>query len=176
MAFAFQIDRLAGHAGALLIVPAFIATIGLAQADTKAPDADVAARNEAVVRAAFERWTVGGNVFEGLLSPDVVWTIHGSGPVAATYRGIEDFTERAAVPLVSRLATPLVPEVPRIWTDGDGVVIRFDASAITTSGMPYSNRFVWIFRMEDGTVVEAEAFLDLVAYQAVIDGNEPRKP
>ncbi len=28
--------------------------------------------------------------------------------------------------------------------------------------------------MEGGSVVEAEAFLDLVAYQHVIDNNDPR--
>jgi hypothetical protein len=29
--------------------------------------------------------------------------------------------------------------------------------------------------MEDGSVVEAEAFLDLAAYQEVVDNNEPRQ-
>lgn len=63
-----------------------------------------------------------------------------------------------------------------IWAVGDRVIIRFDASATTTSGAPYRNQFVWIFRMEGGSVVEAEAFLDLVAYQQVVDNNEPRQP
>ena len=51
--------------------------------------------------------------------------------------------------------------------------IRFDGAATTTSGAPYTNQFVWIFKMQDGRAVEAEAFLDLVAYQEVIDNNEP---
>nr|WP_246763299.1 hypothetical protein [Rhizobium sp. 007] len=58
--------------------------------------------------------------------------------------------------------------------DGDMVIIRFDGTATTTSGAPYRNQFVWIFRMKDGSVVEAEAFLDLVAYQQVVENNEPR--
>jgi ketosteroid isomerase-like protein len=65
--------------------------------------------------------------------------------------------------------------VHHIWAVEDRVIIRFDASATTTSGAQYRNQFVWIFRMEDGSVVEAEAFLDLAAYQEVVDNNEPRQ-
>ncbi|MCX5493944.1 hypothetical protein OSH11_04480 [Kaistia dalseonensis] len=41
-------------------------------------------------------------------------------------------------------------------------------------GAPYRNQFLWMFRMKDGLVIEAEAFLDLVAYQQVVENNEPR--
>lgn len=67
-----------------------------------------------------------------------------------------------------------MPEVRHIFPDGDFVVVRFNGSATTTLGSPYRNQFVWIFRMKDGSVIEAEAFLDLVAYQQVVDNNEPR--
>jgi uncharacterized protein len=131
-------------------------------------------QNEAIVRNAFETWADGTYIFDQILAPDVVWTIHGSGPVAGTYRSMEDFVERASVPLVSRLATPLIPEVHDLWAIGDTVIIRFDGSATTTSGAPYVNQFVWIFRMENGLVTEAEAFLDLMAYQEVVDNNAPK--
>jgi uncharacterized protein len=131
-------------------------------------------QNEAIVRNAFETWADGTYIFDQILAPDVVWTIHGSGPVAGTYRSMEDFVERASVPLVSRLATPLTPEVHDLWAIGDTVIIRFDGSATTTSGAPYVNQFVWIFRMENGLVTEAEAFLDLMAYEDVVKNNAPR--
>lgn len=157
----------------LLIALAFVVAIAPAQASTTASTAEI--RNENLVREAFERWAAGsGSVFD-LLAPDVRWTIHGSGPVADTYEGAEDFMQRGSVPLVSRLASPLTPQVHYIWAAEDRVIIRFDASATTTSGAPYRNQFVWIFRMEEGSVVEAEAFLDLVAYQEVVDTNEPRQ-
>lgn len=138
--------------------------------------ADAAARNEAIVRQAFANWAKGssGNVFEELLAPDVKWTIPGSDPVAGTYLGFKDFVDRASAPLVTRLATPIVPKVHHIWAVGDTVIIRFDGSATTTSGAPYANQFVWIFRMTNGRVTEAEAFLDLAAYRRVIDNNAPR--
>jgi uncharacterized protein len=131
-------------------------------------------QNEAIVRNAFDTWAEGTYIFDRILAPDVVWTIHGSGPVAGTYTSMEDFVARASVPLVSRLATPLIPEVHDLWAIGDTVIIRFDGSATTTSGAPYANQFVWIFRMENGLVTEAEAFLDLMAYEEVVKNNAPR--
>ncbi|WP_324132383.1 nuclear transport factor 2 family protein [Bosea sp. (in: a-proteobacteria)] len=165
----------------LLTMAGFLAAFGSAHAQS-APSAMrieqeevvTEVRNKEVVRQAFETWRAGGNVFETLLVPDVVWTIHGSGPVAGTYRGLQNFIQNASVPLVSRLTTPILPDVRSIMADGDIVSIRFDGSATTTSGAPYRNQFVWIFRMVDGRVVEAEAFLDLVAYQQVVENNQPR--
>jgi ketosteroid isomerase-like protein len=138
-------------------------------------DTVVTHRNEAIVREAFQKWAAGASIFPTLLAPDVVWTIPGSGPVAGTYWGLEDFVERASRPLVSRLSTPLVPRVHHLWAAGDRVIVRFEASAKTTAGHPYHNQFVWIFRMRDGLVAEAEAFLDLGAYQQVVDNNPPHQ-
>jgi len=175
--FTFRKDRAAIRLCASLISAAVVATVVTAEpvsAQAPAPSMNSSVRNEATVRAAFDRWRTGGSVFNGLLSPDIVWTIPGSGQVAGTYRGLRDFVDRASVPLVSRLATPLAPEVRNVWAVGNQVIIRFDASATTTSGAPYRNQFVWVFKMKDDLVVEAEAFLDLVAYQQVVDNNQPR--
>lgn len=159
----------------LLLAMAFAAGITTAHATTATTGQEAQARNETLVREAFEGWAAGrANVFD-LLAPDVRWTIHGSGPVARTYHGIDDFVQRASAPLVTRLATPIRPVVHHIWAVGDRVIVRFDGSATATSGAAYRNQFVWIFRMEGGSVVEAEAFLDLVAYQQVVDNNEPRR-
>ena len=165
----------AGARRSLPILLALALAAAPMQAGAAGAHAAVQTHNEDLVRRAFEGWAAGRNVFAELLAPDVVWTIHGSGPVAGTYRSREDFVERASRPLISRLATPLVPKVHHIWAVGDTVIIRFEASATTNSGAAYSNQFVWIFRMRDGSVVEAEAFLDLVAYQRAVDGSEPRE-
>ena len=137
-----------------------------------ANDGDETARNEKIIRDTFETWTQGTYVFLDLLAPDVKWTIHGSDPVAGTYTDIDAFMNEASLPLISRLATPLKPDVHGIWASGETVIIRFDASATTASGARYRNQFVWIFRMHSGLVAEAEAFLDLRAYRQVIDNEE----
>jgi ketosteroid isomerase-like protein len=181
MPFLMRERRAPTAARKLLMASLILATLAPTHAHTTRPDERTAlqqvvteTQNKEIVRRAFERWRSGGNVFEALLAPDVVWTIHGSGPVAGTYRGLQNFIQNASMPLVSRLATPILPDVRYLMADGDKVSIRFDGSATTTSGAPYRNQFVWIFRMVDGRVVEAEAFLDLVAYQLVVENNQPR--
>lgn len=174
--------RVAGPSRVALLTLALL-SLGLAHtatahtATTQLPSQGSTAveqRNRAIVEAAFEKWRGGTYVFAELLAPNVVWTIHGSGEVAGTYRNQKDFIEQASRPLTSRLATPVVPKVHNIFADGDAIIIRFDGTATTTSGAPYRNQFVWIFKMKDGLVVNAEAFLDLVAYQQVVDNNAPR--
>ena len=127
-------------AWALLVAiePAAVAQTGVTSRAV-VRDATVEARNKSAVQAAFDKWRDGGDVFAELLSPEIVWTIHGSGPVAGTYRGLEDFSQRASAPLVSRLRGPIMPEVRSIWADGDAVIVRFDGTATTTSGAPYRN-------------------------------------
>ena len=130
--------------------------------------------NRQVVADAFRTWEQGTYVFGELLSEDVVWTIHGTGPAAGVYTDMTTFVEQAAKPVTSRLASPLLPKVHHIWAEGDTVIIRWDGSASTTGGGIYENQFLWIFKMKDGLVTEAEAFLDLRAYDALVADNEPR--
>nr|WP_245476814.1 hypothetical protein [Bradyrhizobium sp. Leo170] len=51
-------------------------------------------------------------------------------------------------------------------------VVRFGHLPVV---MHLGDRIEGLFKMKDGSVVEAEAFLDLVAYQQVVDNNEPRQ-
>lgn len=127
--------------------------------------------NRETVRKAFAAWADGEAIFDDLLADDVIWTIHGSDPVAGTYNGRADFIDRASRPLTRRLAGPITPEVHDIWADEATVIVRFDGSATTVTGATYQNQFVWIFQMADGLVVRAEAFLDLAAYRAVVENT-----
>lgn len=158
----------------LAMAPALSEAASQEEARVEAASRIETERNREAVRRAFEAWANGASVFNDLLADDVVWRIHGSDPVAGTYNGREVFVERAAVPLASRLQTPIVPLVYAIWAERDAVIVRFDGSATTTSGTPYRNQFVWILWMEEGMVTRAEAFLDLAAYREVVDNNEPR--
>ena len=53
--------------------------------------------------------------------------------------------------------------------EGDTVVVRWDGTGTAVDGAPYRNDYVWIFELRDGRATRVEAFLDLAAYQAVID-------
>ena len=137
---------------------------------TERVDAGSAERNRARVVQAFDAWAKGGNrFFDDLLSPSVRWTIRGSGPYAGTYVGLEDFVTRAVRPFASRLSQPVRPvAVHHVFAQGDEVAVHWDGEAQARDGQPYRNSYVWIFRMKDGRVTEATAFLDLAPYEAVI--------
>jgi ketosteroid isomerase-like protein len=125
--------------------------------------------NRRVVSEAFARWAAGGNTFfSDILTPDVIWTIEGSGPSAGVYRGMTDFVDRAVRPFVSRLSSPIRPTAYRVWADGEHVIINWEGSGMARDGQPYANRYAWIFRMRDGKAVEVNAFLDLAPYDDVL--------
>lgn len=130
---------------------------------------DVEARNRQVVTEAFDRWAAGGTTFvSDVLSPDVTWTIMGSGPSAGVFQGRDRFVEQAVRPFVSRLSSPVKPVSKQVWADGDHVVIKWDGTAVARDGQPYKNSYAWIFRMHDGKAVDVTAFLDLAPYDDVL--------
>ncbi|KUM43321.1 nuclear transport factor 2 family protein [Pseudomonas sp. EpS/L25] len=150
---------------ALLMLATLICATGTAGAAEPLSE-----RNRQVIERAFADWTSGkGSFFEDVISPDVVWTIQGSGPAAGVYRGRQEFLHRAVRPFAQRLATPIVPRVQAIWAQGNQVVVRWNGTATARDGAPYRNEYVWIFDMHDDRAVRVEAFLDLAPYQDVID-------
>lgn len=153
--------RAAGLCGALLfgaLMPA------LAQAD-----ANVEARNKQAVSQAFESWAAGGTTFfSDILTPDVLWTIKGSGPSAGVHRGVDAFVAGAVQPFAARLSTPVRPVSKQLWADGDHVIIQWDGTGMARDGQPYRNSYAWIFRMRDGKAYEVSAYLDLPAYDDVL--------
>ncbi len=139
---------------------------GTALARDAQPDTE---QNRQIITQAFERWAAGGSsFFDDVLADDVTWTIKGTSPAAGTYRGRDDFIERAVRPFASRLAAPIVPTVHDVWASGDDVAVHWDGTTTAADGARYDNSYVWIFRMEDGRAAEVIAFLDLVPYDDVI--------
>ena len=150
---------------ALAVTPVLFA----AQAAIAASEPDTETRNRQIVTEAFERWEAGGTTFfADVLSPDVVWTIEGSGPSAGRYEGRDVLVDRAVRPLVGRLSTPIRPVAKTVWADGDHVIVTWEGVATAADGQPYVNRYAWILRMQDGRATEVNAFLDLAVYDDVL--------
>lgn len=125
--------------------------------------------NRRVVTAAFDRWTEGrGDFFETILSPDVVWTIEGSGPSAGTFRGRDLLVAHAVTPFAARLGAPLRPVSHRVWADGEHVIVNWVGETTAADGAPYRNTYAWILRLENGRAVEVNAFLDLAPYDDLL--------
>lgn len=134
------------------------------------PDAAITERNRQFIAQAFQHWAEGGGTFfQDVLSPDVVWTIKGTGPAAGTYHGRDVFIEQAVAPFAARLSSFVKPTVNNIWADGNDVVVYWDGTGVAKDGKPYNNSFVWIFRMQELRATEVIAFLDLTQYDDVIN-------
>lgn len=140
--------------------------VGSALAQSREPTTEA---NRQFIAQAFDQWSAGGRTFfQDVTSPDVVWTIKGTSPVAGTYKGRDDFLRRAVAPFAARLSSPIKPKVKDIWADGNDVIVHWEGSATATDGATYRNSYVWIFRMHDLRATEVVAFLDLVPFDDVI--------
>ena len=162
--------RLAGACltGALVFA-AITAPPASANAQIAGASSSTTEDNRRVVAAAFDRWAEGrGDFFDTVLSPDVVWTIEGSGPSAGTFRGRDLFMAQAVTPFSARLRAPVRPVSHRVWADGDHVIVNWVGETTAADGAPYRNTYAWILRLENGRAVEVNAFLDLTPYDDVL--------
>jgi hypothetical protein len=120
--------------------------------------------NKVIVTASFDAWKAGtGSPFD-LLADDATWTIEGQSAASATYPGKEAFLRDVIRPFNARMAVGIKPAVRSMAAEDDRVVILFDAAGTARDGIAYANSYAWFFRIEDGRVVEANAFFDALAF------------
>ena len=139
-------------------------------------DGAAEARNRALVLAAFDAWARGtGSPFD-LLADDVSWTIVGRSDASKTYPTREAFMNEVIRPFNARMREGLRPSVRGLHSDGDTVIIFFDATGVATGGEPYANTYAWFWQMRDGRVVRAYAFFDSIAFNELWRGVRPADP
>ena len=127
------------------------------------------AQNKKLIQLAFDQWADGRGNFFDLLADDVQWTIAGSSPYSKTYTGKRQFLDQAAKPLTVRLASPIVPKVRNLYADGNVVVALWEGAATAKDGKPYRNTYNWVMTLQNGRITQVLAFLDMVAYEEVIN-------
>lgn len=120
--------------------------------------------NRAAVEAAFARWDAGTGSPYDLLADDARWTIVGRSDASKTYESREAFMAEVIRPFGARMSQGLRPQIRQLTTDGDRVIIFFDAAGVAKDGAPYANTYAWFWEMKDGRVVRAHAFFDSIAF------------
>lgn len=131
------------------------------------PPTSTEARNLALVQSSFDAWREGrGSPFD-LVAENASWTIVGRSDAAKTYPSRESFLTEVIRPFDARMKQQLVPEVPRLYADGDTVIARFDASGVATDGERYDNSYAWFMEMKDGKIVRADAFFDTLTFNSL---------
>jgi ketosteroid isomerase-like protein len=130
----------------------------------RAEGANETERNRALVAQGFRAWADGSGSPYELLADQVRWTITGNSLAGRTYPGREAFLSEVIRPFNARMRDPLVPEVHRLYAEGDTVIAHFDARGVARDGGAYVNSYVWILRLEQGRIIEAQAFFDSIAF------------
>lgn len=156
-----------GHAVRNVILTLVVFTLstnagGIMSAQSNA--ATTESRNKSIVEASFKAWSDGTGSPYNLLTDDATWTIVGRSAASKTYHGREAFMREVIHPFNARLREPLKPAIRRIYTDGDTVIVFFDARGTARDGKPYVNTYAWFLDMRDGRVAAASAFFDSLEF------------
>ena len=122
------------------------------------------AQNKAAVQRAFDAWREGTGGPYDLLADDARWTITGNSLAAKTYPSRAAFMREVIHPFNARMSKPLSPTIRRLYAEGDTVVAFFDAAGVARDGRPYANTYAWFLRMQDGRIIEAQAFFDALTF------------
>jgi uncharacterized protein len=147
---------------ALVVVTFLTNARGILSAQSNAGSTE--SRNKAIVEASFRAWSSGtGSPFD-LLADDATWTIVGRSVAAKTYESREAFMRDVIRPFNARMRAPLKPVIRHIYTDGDTVIVFFDAKGTAHDGKPYVNTYAWFLDMRDGKVIAASAFFDSIEF------------
>lgn len=120
--------------------------------------------NRALVEEAFAKWGAGTGGPYDLLDDNVTWTIVGHSDASRAYPDKEAFMSQVIRPFNARMGQGLKPAIRQITTDGDKVIIFFDAAGMAKDGKPYQNTYAWFWEMREGRVVRAHAFFDSIAF------------
>jgi len=121
--------------------------------------------NRERAQKAFRDWRDGTGSITDLLADDVRWTIVGRSRVSKTFDGKEQFVREMLQPFGARFSEPFRPVAVRgVYADGDTVVVLWDGEGTRLDGKSYENTYAWFMRFEEGSVVEATAFFDSIAF------------
>ena len=125
---------------------------------------EIESQNKGLVLASFEAWKAGTGSPYDLLADDVEWTIVGHSLASKTYKSREAFMSEVIRPFNARMSVGLKPTIRNIYTDGNTVIVFFDASGTAIDGKPYANTYAWFLELDNGKVVKASAFFDSVVF------------
>ena len=106
------------------------------------------------------------------VAEDVNWTVMGTHPLAGTYRTKDDFLAHTFARLNKLLKEGVVLRVTNLLVDGDTAAVELQSLSTASNGKPFNNRYCWIARFPNGTMVEVRAYLDSALVQQLIDENE----
>ena len=106
------------------------------------------------------------------VADDVSWTVMGTHPLAGHYHTKADFLAHTFARLNKLLKEGVVLRVTNVLVDGDTAAVEMESLSTALNGKPFDNRYCWVARFSNGTIVEVRAYLDSALVKQLIDENE----
>ena len=126
------------------------------------------------VRSLFANLEQGkSDAFFGCVADDVDLPVMGTHPLAGNYHTKADFLAHTFARLDKILKEGVVLRVTNVLVDGDSAAVEMESLSTALDGKPFDNRYCWIVRFSEGTIVEVKAYLDSALVKRLIDENEP---
>jgi hypothetical protein len=101
-----------------------------------------------------------GKGFFDHVADDVDWIVEGTHPLAGRYRSKAEFFAHTFEKLAKVLPQGTQLHVEHALVSGDWAVVELRSDATAKNGLRFDNRYCWVCRFVNGTVVEVRAYLD----------------
>jgi uncharacterized protein len=126
----------------------------------------------AYVREIFKHLESGdGKGFFDHVSDDVDWIVEGTHPLAGHYHTKADFLAHTFEKLAKVLPQGAQLRTEHALVSGDWAVVELHSLATAKNGMRFDNRYCWICRFVNGTIVEVRAYLDSALVARLFEEN-----
>ena len=111
--------------------------------------------------------------FFSQVSPNVLWEVMGTHPLAGVYHGKQEFLDHTFVRLKKLLKGGPVLKVSNILIAEDTTIAIVEMIQLSYSinGKPFNNTYCWIVKFENEIIVHVRAYLDSALVQALVNEN-----
>jgi ketosteroid isomerase-like protein len=90
----------------------------------------------------------------------VDWIVEGSHPLAGHYKSKSDFVAGTFAKLAEVLPRGAQLVVEHLLVKDDQAVVELHSLATAKNGLKFDNRYCWVCRFANDTIVEVRAYLD----------------
>ena len=126
----------------------------------------------AYVREIFKNLESGdGKGFFDHVLDNVDWIVEGTHPLAGHYYSKAEFQAHTFEKLAKVLPQGAELQTEHVLVSGDWAVVELHSLATAKNGMPFDNRYCWVCRFVNGTIVEVRAYLDSAMVARLFEEN-----
>ncbi len=111
--------------------------------------------------------------FFSQVSPNVLWEVMGTHPLAGVYHGKQEFLDHTFVRLKKLLKGGQVLKVSNILIAEDKTIAIVEMIQLSYSinDKPFNNTYCWIVKFENEIIVHVRAYLDSALVQELVNEN-----